>query len=130
LEVTRDLFSDEGVSNLLVSFFLEWVTGSPNIDASNFTYLWLYLTIPNGAWVVIPFYLLWESFQAFFDALGSKKRKTAPKSPKSPNAPPAPVTASAPASPDVASPSKASLKRKPVLSPAKSPKGRAKKATN
>lgn len=56
---------------------LEWVSGSVNINASTFTYMWLYLTIPNGAWVAIPGWLAWESVKAFTDALDSGKKKRA-----------------------------------------------------
>lgn len=60
---------------------LEWVSGSLNINASNFTYMWLYLTIPNGAWVAIPGWLAWESVKAFTEVLekGSKKRASRPR---------------------------------------------------
>lgn len=41
--------------------------------------MWLYLTIPNGAWVVIPAWLAWDSIKAFTEVLdkGSKKRSRA-----------------------------------------------------
>ena len=95
--------------------FAEWVIGSPNIDASNFTYLWLYLTIPNGVWVAIPVYLAWESIKHYFELLEGKK---VPKSPKAKVVPAAakPVDAEpiAVASPIASAAPKSPRGRKPV----------------
>jgi hypothetical protein len=98
-----------------MTFGPEWVIGSPNIDASNFTYLWLYLTIPNGVWVAIPVYLAWESIKHYFELLEGKK---VPKSPKAKVVPAAakPVDAEpiAVASPIASAAPKSPRGRKPV----------------
>jgi hypothetical protein len=45
-----------------VQLSLEWLEGSPNLDGSTFSLLWIYLVFMNGLWVVIPLLLLWDSF--------------------------------------------------------------------
>jgi hypothetical protein len=37
-------------------------TGSKALNTSNPLYLWVYLTIANGVWVVVPLLLLWQSY--------------------------------------------------------------------
>jgi hypothetical protein len=46
-----------------MTFAPEWFTGSPNLDTSNWMYLWLYLTLFNGLWVVIPLWVLYEAYK-------------------------------------------------------------------
>jgi hypothetical protein len=62
-----------------MTFCPEWLTGNPNLDSSNPVYLWVYLWIANGIWVVIPAILLWQSFVAMNEAFsavgGAKKHK-------------------------------------------------------
>jgi hypothetical protein len=43
-----------------MAFSPEWLTGSPNLDTSNFLTLWVYLVFFNGLWVVFPLYILWD----------------------------------------------------------------------
>lgn len=43
-----------------MTFAPEWLTGNPNLDCSNWMYLWLYLTFFNGLWVAIPLWILYE----------------------------------------------------------------------
>ncbi|KAF2736227.1 Emopamil-binding protein [Polyplosphaeria fusca] len=52
-----------------MTFAPEWLTGSPNLDTSNWMYLWLYLTFFNMLWVVIPLWILWESYSAMSSAM-------------------------------------------------------------
>ncbi|XP_038050672.1 emopamil-binding protein-like [Patiria miniata] len=47
-----------------MTFCPEWITGSPNLDTSNFLYLWVYLVFFNGIWVVLPGALMWQSWVA------------------------------------------------------------------
>ncbi|KAF7193834.1 Emopamil-binding protein-like [Pseudocercospora fuligena] len=45
-----------------MTFAPEWLTGNPNLDASNWMYLWLYLVFFNAAlWVLIPLWVLYEA---------------------------------------------------------------------
>ncbi|KAF2003158.1 Emopamil-binding protein [Amniculicola lignicola CBS 123094] len=52
-----------------MTFAPEWLTGSPNLDTSNWMYLWLYLAFFNGLWVVIPLWILVESYWAMSSAM-------------------------------------------------------------
>eukprot|EP00054_Salpingoeca_dolichothecata_P021319 m.136223 g.136223 ORF g.136223 m.136223 type:complete len:216 (-) comp23943_c0_seq2:118-765(-) len=44
-----------------MTFFPEFVEGSPNLSTSNPVYLWVYLVFMNILWVVLPLVLLWDS---------------------------------------------------------------------
>ncbi|KAF2821417.1 Emopamil-binding protein [Ophiobolus disseminans] len=52
-----------------MTFAPEWFTGSPNLDTSNWMYLWLYLIFFNGLWVVFPLWILWEAYSAMSSAM-------------------------------------------------------------
>ncbi|KAF2638595.1 Emopamil-binding protein [Massarina eburnea CBS 473.64] len=52
-----------------MTFAPEWFTGSPNLDTSNWMYLWLYLTFFNGLWVVFPLWIMYEAYQAMSSAM-------------------------------------------------------------
>jgi hypothetical protein len=45
-----------------MTFCPEWLTGSPNLDASNFLFKWVYLFFFNMLWVVLPLYALRVAF--------------------------------------------------------------------
>jgi len=45
-----------------MTFAPEWLSGSPNLDTSNFMYLWVYLTFFNMLWVFLPLYTLYEGY--------------------------------------------------------------------
>jgi len=45
-----------------MTFCPEWLTGSPSLDTSNPLYLWVYLFFMNIIWVVIPVWLMWDSY--------------------------------------------------------------------
>uniref|UniRef100_A0A8C6QJU0 Emopamil binding protein-like n=2 Tax=Nannospalax galili TaxID=1026970 RepID=A0A8C6QJU0_NANGA len=45
-----------------MTFCPEWLTGNPNLNTSNWLYLWVYLVFFNGVWVLIPGLLLWHSW--------------------------------------------------------------------
>jgi len=47
-----------------MTFAPEWLTGSKNLNTSNPLYLFVYLIIANGVWVVIPALLLYQSYLA------------------------------------------------------------------
>ena len=44
-----------------MTFAPEWLSGSHNLDTSNFMYLWVYLVFFNMLWVVIPLWVLHEA---------------------------------------------------------------------
>ncbi|KXS09177.1 emopamil binding protein-like protein [Gonapodya prolifera JEL478] len=66
-----------------MTFAPEWVNGSPALNTSNPIYLWLYLVFFNGLWVVIPFFLLYESFYAVVDAQKALQKARATSEKKS-----------------------------------------------
>ncbi|XP_055500844.1 emopamil-binding protein-like isoform X2 [Leucoraja erinacea] len=45
-----------------MTFCPDWLNGSPNLNTSNWLYLWVYLTFFNGIWLVVPGLLLWQSW--------------------------------------------------------------------
>ncbi|KAI5121409.1 hypothetical protein M0805_003181 [Coniferiporia weirii] len=45
-----------------MTFCPEWLTGSPNLDTSNALYLYVYLIFMNVIWVVIPLWLMYDSY--------------------------------------------------------------------
>jgi hypothetical protein len=52
-----------------MTFAPEWFTGSPNLDTSNWMYLWVYLVFFNGLWVVFPLWILYEAYKAMSSAM-------------------------------------------------------------
>ncbi|KAJ4306394.1 hypothetical protein N0V88_001194 [Collariella sp. IMI 366227] len=65
-----------------MTFMPEWLTGSVNLDTSNFMYKWIFLVFFNGLWVVVPLYAIYAAADDIFDAfrlrataLGEKKAK-------------------------------------------------------
>ena len=47
-----------------MTFSPEWLTGSPNLDTSNFLTFWVYLVFFRGLWVIFPAWILKEAYQA------------------------------------------------------------------
>jgi len=45
-----------------MTFAPEWLSGNPNLDTSNFMYLWVYLFFFNMLWVWLPAWILYESY--------------------------------------------------------------------
>lgn len=45
-----------------MTFAPEWLTGSPNLDTSNFMFLWVYLVFFNMLWVWFPLFVLYEAY--------------------------------------------------------------------
>jgi len=52
-----------------MTFCPEWLTGSPNLDTSNPLYLYVYLFFMNVIWVVIPLWLMYDSYGHIAGAL-------------------------------------------------------------
>uniref|UniRef100_A0A672PRG4 EBP like n=1 Tax=Sinocyclocheilus grahami TaxID=75366 RepID=A0A672PRG4_SINGR len=46
-----------------MTFCPDWLFRSPNLNTSNWLYLWVYLVFFNGIWVVVPGLLLWQSWR-------------------------------------------------------------------
>eukprot|EP00981_Chlorochromonas_danica_P009334 scaffold2621_cov164-Ochromonas_danica.AAC.3 len=57
-----------------MTFAPEWLEGSPNLDGSTFSLLWIYLVFMNGLWVVVPLALLWDSGARLTDAVRQLER--------------------------------------------------------
>ena len=47
-----------------MTFAPEWLCGSPNLDTSNFMYMWVYLTFFNMLWVIFPLFVLREAYKS------------------------------------------------------------------
>ena len=67
-----------------MTFCPEWLTGSPNLDTSNFMYLWVYLVFFNMLWVWFPLFVLYESYKSInlafaraSGAIGVERKKVA-----------------------------------------------------
>ncbi|KAK3676262.1 hypothetical protein LTR78_004012 [Recurvomyces mirabilis] len=45
-----------------MTFVPEFLTGNPNLDTTNFMYLWVYLFFFNTLWVWLPLWILWEAY--------------------------------------------------------------------
>lgn len=54
-----------------MTFAPEWLSGSPNLDTSNFMYKWVYLVFMNTLWVFIPGWILWEAYLQMADVFES-----------------------------------------------------------
>jgi hypothetical protein len=57
-----------------MTFAPEWLTGSQNLDTSNFMFLWVYLVFFNMLWVFLPLYALYISFIDIADAFKVRNR--------------------------------------------------------
>ena len=60
-----------------MTFAPEWLSGSPNLDTSNWMYLWLYLFFFNTLWVWLPLWVLYEGYARVAGAAieSGKKRR-------------------------------------------------------
>ncbi|KAL8737256.1 MAG: hypothetical protein Q9181_001842 [Wetmoreana brouardii] len=61
-----------------MTFAPEWMTGNSHLDTGNWMYLWLYLVIFNGLWVVVPGWVLWHAYGEMrdaFQALNEQKKE-------------------------------------------------------
>lgn len=45
-----------------MTFCPDWLMGSPNLNTSSLLYLWVYLVLFNGVWVLVPVLLLLQSW--------------------------------------------------------------------
>jgi len=60
-----------------MTFAPEWLTGSPNLDTSNFMFLWVYLVFFNMLWVGFPLYAMYVSYTSMGEAFGALAEKKA-----------------------------------------------------
>ena len=56
-----------------MTFCPEWLTGSVNLDTSNFMYKWCYLVFFNGLWVVLPIWAIYVAAGEIMDAFRVKE---------------------------------------------------------
>ncbi|KAI0301182.1 Emopamil-binding protein [Multifurca ochricompacta] len=54
-----------------MTFCPEWLIGSPSLDTSNPLFLWVYLIFMNSIWVVIPVWLMYDSYTHIASSLRS-----------------------------------------------------------
>jgi EXPERA (EXPanded EBP superfamily) len=59
-----------------MTFAPEWLSGSQNLDTSNFMYLWVYLFFFNMLWVVFPLWVLHEAHDNIVLAFMAGSRNT------------------------------------------------------
>ncbi|KAI5831541.1 Emopamil-binding protein [Schizophyllum commune Tattone D] len=62
-----------------MTFCPEWLTGSPSLDTSNPLYLWVYLFFMNTIWVVIPVWLMYDSYNQIAKSLRAQQALAALK---------------------------------------------------
>jgi hypothetical protein len=53
----------------------EWLSGSPNLDTSNFMFTWLYLFFFNTLWVWIPLWILYDAYGTITGAVDVKNKR-------------------------------------------------------
>ncbi|KAM0712843.1 hypothetical protein Q7P35_000292 [Cladosporium inversicolor] len=58
-----------------MTFVPEWLSGSPNLDTSNWMFTWLYLFFFNTLWVWIPLWILYDSYGTIVGAVDVKSKK-------------------------------------------------------
>ena len=56
-----------------MTFCPEWLTGNPNLDASNFMFKWVYLVFFNMLWVVLPLFAMYVAFVDIDNAMTMRK---------------------------------------------------------
>ncbi|KAH9992030.1 Emopamil-binding protein [Russula vinacea] len=54
-----------------MTFCPEWLTGSPSLDTSNVLFFWVYLVFMNIIWVLIPVWLMYDSYTHIAGSLRS-----------------------------------------------------------
>ena len=54
-----------------MTFSPEWLSGSPNLNISNFLTLWVYLVLFKALWVFFPLWILWDAYQELTCAVQS-----------------------------------------------------------
>ncbi|KAI0266084.1 Emopamil-binding protein [Gloeopeniophorella convolvens] len=52
-----------------MTFCPEWLTGSPSLDTSNALFFWVYLVFMNTIWVIIPLWLMYDSYTRIASSL-------------------------------------------------------------
>ncbi|KAN0118584.1 Emopamil-binding protein [Russula decolorans] len=62
-----------------MTFCPEWLTGSPSLDTSNTLFLWVYLVFMNVIWVLIPMWLMYDSYTHIAGSLRSAQAGKARK---------------------------------------------------
>ena len=65
-----------------MTFAPEWLSNSPNLDTSNFMYLWVYLVFFNMLWVWFPVWILYEAYNNISLAFARPRNATGVKTKK------------------------------------------------
>lgn len=58
----------------MLTLFKEWLSGSPNLDTSNWMFTWLYLFFFNTLWVWIPLWILYDSYKTVVNAVNGQQK--------------------------------------------------------
>ncbi|KAH9979959.1 Emopamil-binding protein [Lactifluus volemus] len=58
-----------------MTFAPEWLSGSPALNTSNPLHLWVYLFFMNFIWVVVPLWLMYDSYTQIVGTLRSAQAK-------------------------------------------------------
>jgi hypothetical protein len=53
----------------------EWLSGSPNLNTSNWMFTWLYLFFFNTLWVWIPLWILYDAYGTVTGAVDVKNKR-------------------------------------------------------
>lgn len=69
-----------------MTFAPELLSGGKNLTTDNWLYLWVYLVLCNGLWVVIPLALMYQSWLAVTADPKRRKPSTASRRSESPKA--------------------------------------------
>ncbi|OJD36169.1 emopamil-binding protein [Diplodia corticola] len=56
-----------------MTFAPEWLSGSPNLDTSNFMFKWVYLFFFNTLWVWLPLWIMYEAYKGITSSLSQKE---------------------------------------------------------
>ncbi|CAO1612981.1 unnamed protein product [Parajaminaea phylloscopi] len=65
-----------------MTFAPEWLSGNQYLNGSNWMLMWVYLFFMNMVWVVIPLYLLYDSFKAITSSTNAKAVSYLTQSPR------------------------------------------------
>ncbi|KAN0127607.1 Emopamil-binding protein [Lactarius tabidus] len=62
-----------------MTFCPEWLTGSPSLNTSNPLFLWVYLVFMNIIWVIIPVWLMYDSYTHIAGSLRAAQTNNKPR---------------------------------------------------
>jgi hypothetical protein len=62
-----------------MTFCPEWLTGSPSLNTSNPLFFWVYLLFMNIIWVIIPVWLMYDSYTHIAGSLRAAQTNNKPR---------------------------------------------------